>query len=240
MSENAKDFISLYNAIDGLLRKKLNKAKNEGFSQIVDLAWRENLIGAKQKDYLQLAGNLRNAIIHDDKHKYPDDPIAEPHPEIIEHLKMLKDFLETPPSIEGLPKKPPKVFKETDLLLDCLEYMRQNDFSQVVVFAADKTYALITREDIARWFETQIAEKEIVVSLEEVRLLEILSLDNKDDCKFLPRNARLTELVEKFEARDRTKIAAVLITERGKPTETPINIFTQYDIPEIISKIDTF
>lgn len=239
MSENAKDFITLYNTIDSLLRKKLKMDNFESFSSTVELARESKFIDSKQKDYLRLVGNLRNAIVHSDKYRYPDDSIAEPHPETIEKLKQLKEYIETPPTIEILPKKQPEIFKASDLLLDCLQYMRQNDFSQVVVFA-DPTYALITREDIARWFETQIDKKEIVVSLEDVRLAEILSLDDKDDCKFLARTARLTELIDKFESHGRTRVAAVLITNNGKATEKPLNIFTQYDIPDIISKIDAF
>lgn len=239
MSEKAKEFIDLYNELDSSLKKILKLREEDGFSSKVDRAKNENLITTKQKELLLLIGRLRNAIIHDDKHKYPDDPIAEPHPETIERLRQLKEIIENPPTVDLLPKNKPIPFKASDLLLDCLEYMRQNDFSQVVAFS-DPTYALITREDIARWFETQIEKKEIVVSLEDVRLAEILSLDDKDDCKFLARTAHLTELVEKFESQGRTRIAAVLITNNGKATETPLNIFTQYDIPDIISKIDTF
>lgn len=240
MSGNAQDFINSFDEVHALLRKKLKLNDFEDFSSTIAKAKESSLISAEAKDYLLLVGRLRNAIIHDVKYKYPKDPIAEPHPDTIENLKRLKDKIENPPIVDNLPKNKPKVFKESDLLLDCLEYMRQNDFSQIVVLGADQTHALITREDIARWFETQIAEKEIVVSLEDVRLAEILSLDDKDDCKFLARTAHLTELVEKFESQGRTRIAAVLITNNGKATETPLNIFTQYDIPDIISKIDTF
>jgi predicted transcriptional regulator len=239
MSENAKEFIHLYNELDSSLKRILKLREVDGFSTKVDRAKNENLITAKQKELLLLVGRLRNAIIHDDKYKYPNDPIAEPNPEIITRLMQIKESIENPPTIDKLPKNPPKIFEASDLLLDCLQYMRQNDFSQVVVFS-DQTYALITREDIARWFETQIDNNEIVISLEDIRLQEILNLDNKDDCKFLSRTARLTELIEKFQSHGRTRIVAVLITERGKPTEKPLNIFTQYDIPDVMSKIDTF
>lgn len=239
MTGNAKEFIDLYNELDGFLKRKFKLQENVGFSSKVNRAKEERLITTKQKEYLLLVGNLRNAILHEDKHKFPEDPIAEPHPETVERLRQLKELIETPPTVDNLPKNQPTIFKASDLLLYCLQYMRQNDFSQVVVFA-DPTYALITREDIARWFETQIDKKEIVVSLEDVRLAEILSLDDKDDCKFLARTARLTELIDKFESHGRTRVAAVLITNNGKATEKPLNIFTQYDIPDIISKIDTF
>lgn len=239
MSENGKEFITLYNELDSLFRKKLNLREYTDFSSEIYQAKEAKLIDSKQKDYLLLVGKLRNAIIHDDKYRYPDDPIAEPHPDTIEKLRQLKDLIETPPTIDDLPKHQPRIFNWSDDLLECLQHMRQNDFSQVVVFSG-KTYDLITREDIARWFEMQIDNKEILVSLEYKKLEEILHVDQKDDCAFLHRKALLPELLEKFETQGRTRVAAVLITDKGKPTEKPINIFTQYDIPEIISKMETF
>lgn len=239
MTENAKEFISIYLELDSLLSKRLRLREFVEFSSKISQAKDKGLISKNQKEYLLLVGRLRNAIIHDVQYKFPENPIAEPHPDTIEKLKQLKEYIETPPTVDSIPKNPLNIFKSSDLLLECLDYMRRNDFSQIVVFAGP-TYTLITREDIARWFESQISNKEIVISLEDVRLADVLSLDNKDDCKFLPRNTRLTELIEKFESQDRTRIAAVLITDKGKPTEVPLNIFTQYDIPDIISKIDTF
>ncbi len=235
MPDNAKEFIALYNAIHVVLRRKTNLQVDADYSSVVSEAKNARLIDAKQKEYLLLVGRLRNAIVHDES--YPNEIIAEPHPQTIEKLRQLKAMIENPPTVDCLLKNKPEIFKSSHRLLDCLQYMHDNDYSQVVVSTGSE-HTLITREDIACWFEMQIDKNEILISLEDKTLEEILSVENKDDCKFLQKKAKLADLLVMFETRGREKLAAVLITEHGRPTETPINIFTHYDLPEIIGKLE--
>lgn len=235
MPDDANEFIALHNALHTLLRRKTGLREDADYSSVVSHAKNARLIDAKQKEYLLLVGRLRNAIVHDEC--YPNEIIAEPHPQTIEKLRQLKAKIENPPTIDNLAKNQPKIFKASDRLLECLQHMHAHDYSQIVVSTGNE-HTLITREDIACWFEKQIVQNEILISLEDKTLEEILSVENKDDCKFLQKNAKLADLLAMFETRDREKLAAVLITEHGRPAETPINIFTHYDLPEIIGKLE--
>lgn len=240
MSQNASKFLNLFNHIESLLKKKLNiRYKQQDYSSIIREAKNTGIISDDQFNRLYLVGNLRNAIVHDNNFNFPEDPIADPHPEIITWLEKIKDFLENPPTIQNLPVHEVKIFQESDDLFDCIAYMHQHDYSQVIIFSG-KEYGLITREDIARWFEMQIEGKDLIISIENQKIKELNALDFKDQCKFLSRNSNLLDLLDIFKDNNRTKIAAVLITENGKNTNKPINIFTYWDLPEIIKKIELY
>lgn len=239
MAGRAKEFIDLYNEFKDLLSKKFNVPHDqESFPPLILLARDNHLINSREIPSLELIGRLRNAIIHDSKHKYPDDPIAEPHADVIDKLRKIKERIEKPPLVEGLLKPELRVFKESDSFLECLAYMHQKDYSQVIV-SLGKRYGVLTREDVARWFEEHIENKEICLSLENITLQDIFPVIEEASCVFLERDAVLQKLVDLFTETRKEKISAVLITAHGNASEKPLTIVTQYDLPEIVKKIGT-
>jgi predicted transcriptional regulator len=165
--------------------------------------------------------------------------IAEPHDDIIEKMRLFVEQLENPKTVQDLRSNPPRVFEEDEHLVDCITHMKKNDYSQVVVHC-DISYDLITREDIARWFEQQIENCELIITLEDKRIKDIFGINMKDEFRLLPKSATLLTLLDVFQQELREKIAAVLITEHGKNTEKPINIFTQWDFPDIYKEIEEY
>jgi hypothetical protein len=240
MGKNANEFNGLHTTIDGLLRKKLGLFDDKvGFASILSKANKERIITDNQKKFLTMINELRNIIIHNDNYLFPQQVIAEPHEDIIEKMRLFVEQLENPKTVQNLKSNPPRVFEEDERLVDCITHMKKNDYSQVVVHR-DISYDLITREDIARWFEQQIENNELIIPLEDKRIKDIFAIDLKDEFRLLPKSATLPTLLDAFQPKTREKIAAVLITENGRNTEKPINIFTQWDFPDIYKEIEEY
>ena len=241
MGENADKFIQLHTKIEDLLKRKLGLQKSkEGFFSLLTKAVDNLIINQNQYEFLLLINRLRNAIIHDKKFLYPHQAIAEPHVEIIKKLKLFSDRLEKPRTIQELNiNNSPRIFEDNEPLLSCIIHMKENDYSQIVVHL-ESEYGLITREDIAKWYEQQINEQEIKIILGEKIIKDITGIDFKDEYLFLPKTATLLALLAALQSKAHEKIAAVLITEHGKNTEEPINIFTQWDFPDIYKEIKEY
>ena len=240
MPNNASEFICLFNTIDSLLRKKLFiSEKYSNFFSIILKAKDSNIISKKQHEFLTLIGNLRNAIIHDDKFKFPANPIADPHDEVINQLKEIIACIDQPLKVQDLKASVPRIFDQEDCLFECIKLMREKDFSQVVV-KLDCVYGLFTREDEARWLEHQATDGGLSLSLKDYKIRDLQSLVIKDQCVFIARTASVIELADLFQRKSRPEMAAILVTEHGKQIEKPIKIFTHWDLPEIMRNIESY
>lgn len=240
LADNTSIFIRLYNAIDYLLREKTGLLDPQiGFLSIVNDSNKLHIINNKQYEILKIVGRLRNAIIHDHRFDFSKESIANPHDEIIIILEKILASLEQPLTIQCLKGSPPRIFDQDNCLYDCISLMRDNNFSQVVV-NFNGIYGLFTREDEARWLEQQATADEIIISLKDYKLKDLQFIDVKDQCLFISKTASVLELLVKFQDSSMPNLAAILVTEHGRATEKPIQIFTQWDLPDIIEKIELY
>ncbi len=240
MSENSQVFVCLYTKIASQLRKMLKVSDPYiDYSKLLTIAKDKHIISNNQLEVLSLVGRLRNAIIHDLKFLYPYDSIAEPHNELIKMMELIQDSLLKPLLVQNLKASTPYVFHQNDNLFDCIKLMREKDYSQVVV-QYDDSYGLFTREDEAKWLEHQADEDIIMISLKDFKIKDVQSVNVKDQCVFISKSTTAIELVDIFRQNSRSNVAAVLVSENGKQSEKPIKIFTHWDLPDIIEKIELF
>src|SRR5699024_11430787 len=88
-------FLAAINAIETHLRITLDAKRSDSFWWMVDRAVDKHLLSRRQGEVIKDYGNLRNAISHG---RYHDgEPIAEPHPVVVEDIEMLRGILMDPP-----------------------------------------------------------------------------------------------------------------------------------------------
>lgn len=88
-------FLAAFNDIETHLRIALDAKRSDSFWWMVDRAVDKHLLSRQQGEVLKDYGNLRNAISHGRYHE--GEPIAEPHPAVIEDIEMLRGILMDPP-----------------------------------------------------------------------------------------------------------------------------------------------
>ena len=125
-----------------------------------------------------------------------------------------------------------RTFLKDDPLIGALEHMRGGGFSQVVVREQDKL-ALLTTEGVAKWLEQQIQEE--VINVADAVVEDALAFELPKSFHLMSRRDTLEQAQAAFLSaveRGRERLYAVIITENGKPHETPLGVVTPWDVIE--------
>ncbi len=226
--EQASEFILVYNRLCDYLRQLTGGDTNWDFPLLLQKASDKNAGVRKYKDMLQAYNRLRNAIIH--WKDYPDKIIATPLEEEVVRFRQVVDSVCTPKRVIPMFQKQVQVFETSEKLSVALRYMKQEDYSQVVVRAQGK-HVLITVEGIARWLESQVENE--LVDIESATLGDILPCDTSLSFIFMDRNCSVYDAEAAFGetiGRNRPRLLAIIVTHNGRPTETPLGIVTPWDL----------
>jgi predicted transcriptional regulator len=225
MVSNGDRFEAAYNKIDALLRKKIDATRAIAFSAIViEAAKKDPTIRAYKDDLLEY-GDLRNAIVHD----RGTSPIllADPRAAAVVNIEKIWDRLSHPRKLRSLTRRGSlHVFTVDAKLTELLSYMREKDFSQVIAVQNQK-YLIVSTEGLAHWLEAK--SKEEIIDLSETRVGDVIVFEPKDSCRYLSADDTIDRAREVFATDVGKRIFSVLVTEHGRPTETPINILTPWD-----------
>jgi hypothetical protein len=224
------EFVHLYNQLDGHLRSMAGLDHMTSFMAVVDtLARNGNGVVRSYKDSLREFGELRNAIVHDKV--FPSKIIAEPLPEVLAQLQRAVDDIISPEHLIPRFQRTLKLFGLSDRLTDALEYMQANNFSQVVVFGTDRQFELLTTEGVSRWLASKL--KDDLISVRDTRVGDALQHDIDDTFAVMSRSKTVHDAHDLFAtalANKKPRIFAIIITQNGKRTETPLGMVTPYDL----------
>jgi len=225
---NGDLFIQKFNELDNLLHNITNLDRNIPFSSAVDHASIEKVTVRRHKDILKSIGRLRNAIVH--YRAYPEKILADPRPEVIEELESVLAAIATPQKLIPKFQKSIRIFNDDNPLSGCLIFMKENNFSQIVV-AHEGAHVLLSSEGIVKWLEN--ARDVGLADLEETTIENVLEFEDRNICQYLSRDDLLDEAFEKFEqaiSNGVPRLQAILISENGKPQERPLGIVTPWDL----------
>jgi CBS domain-containing protein len=124
-------------------------------------------------------------------------------------------------------------FSPGEQLRTALMYMREEDFSQVVVQVNGKL-RLLTGEGIARWLADRARQHEAIdlgrATVGEALLLESGELPNVE---VMPSQASVSQAARLFKdgiERGEPRLYAIVITANGRDDETPLGIVTPWDL----------
>jgi CBS domain-containing protein len=229
MTRNGDELVRLYNEIDAWLKKRSGAAGNDGLVARLDRV-RDQALIRPHVEFLKDVAGLRNAIVHD-RH-YPPEIVADPRDELIARLRAVCDALLKPPLLRSFGSKPVSLPGHSPLR-DALALMREKDFSQIIVKLAEKS-ALLSSEGILRWLEICVEKQSGLVAIDESMLDQIVEYEPEGSCAWLAASRPVAEAVARFaQARPSgaARLACIVVTEHGNPTEQPLRLITPWDLP---------
>ncbi len=228
--DRAGEFIRLHNEISAHLRRMMKVDSAIPFTQLVDLAGKQDATVRRAADRLKDYADLRNAIVH--HRSFPKEVIAEPTQATLERFSAVVDRILNPVQLIPAFRKELQIFSTEQPLIQALTYMRKNDFSQVIVRRNGKL-GLLTAEGIAKLLEEKATDD--IISIQESTVGDSLLLELQDSFVLMRRTQTVDEAREAFAMsieNGRPRLFAVLITETGKDTEEPLGIVTPWDLLE--------
>jgi hypothetical protein len=225
---STEEFIGLYYKLWDYFLETTDSDHSMDFDELVDKAAKMNGVVKNEarriKDFGKLSNTLRNHNLNQ---------IAEPTENALSEFKRLVDDIICPKNL--IPKFQTEIrcFSPNEKLVNALKYMRDYDFSQVIVQEGGKL-TLLTVEGVANWVGGQ-AEKE-TISIAEVRVRDALLCDITDSYVVMgPKNTiydaqeAFGKAIEKMHPR----LFAIIISDTGKPTGKAIGIVTPYDLTPV-------
>ena len=174
---------------------------------------------------LHSSGGMMNAIVHD-RGKAPV-LLADPRDDVVLEIEKIWNRLAHPRKLLSIRRSVPLcIFAASAALAESLSYMRAHEFSQVIT-VRDGKHVVLSTEGIARWLE--VKSKEDVIALSDTRLTDVLDFEPIDSCTYLKADDTVDRAREVFAKDTGKRLFSALVTENGRPKETPINIVPPWD-----------
>lgn len=190
----------------------------------------------RYKDDLREYGELRNAIVHDNRGA--GYVIAEPNTAAVESIEKLRDLIKKPPVIYPLFKITVLSHDINDSIDNAVREMTEKNFSQIPIISNGKFKALLTTDTISRWLGSNVADD--IFSLRETTIGHVLKFSEyPNNFLFVARNTTLFKVLEffdEFEGRGK-RLEALLITDSGNQNDKIIGIITISDLPKLLREI---
>jgi hypothetical protein len=225
--DRAQQFIQLYNQLSRYLREQSDSDANLPFYQLIKVVSTTHSTVRRYLADLKEYGDLRNVIVHNQT--YPQQVIAEPTEETIIQFTRMVESITAPKRLIPTFQRKLRLFSTEDLLLVALEYIKNNEFSQIVV-QSRVGLSLLSIEGIALWFAEQ---QRVEMSIGNVMVGDALAHEHPDNALFMARNAFVDDAREAFSTtltRTHPRLLAIIITNTGKRTEQPLGIITPWDL----------
>lgn len=214
-----------YNDIDRFLKSALNLPKENAFSAAVRSYARSNPRWV-HVDLLLDVAELRNLLIHGKTARgFP----AVPTPALAQELHACREALLNPERVIPRFQRAVKTVAPNDSLATVLHLVQAYNYSQFPVYDDKKFRGLLTENGITRWLAAHLSTDLTLVEFEDAKVSAALRQEEEPkNCAFIGRKASVDELRALF-YRD-VDLEAVLITDTGKRSETPLGIASRSEI----------
>lgn len=231
MDDQSGPFLDAFTAIEKHLRKILNAEKHLTFGELVERASKVSRPVNRYRDALKEFGELRNFIVHAYRRA---DPLAIPSPSTVARIGKIRDELLSPPKLVSVCGHHVEICSPADLIGTVAGKMLEGSFSQLPVYRDGALVGLLTAETVARWLARRLAHGEGI--LEEETVEEILRHGEEiHQHRLMGRGATVFDALAAFEdlIHAGKVLDAIILTDSGKPTESPIGIATVADVPRL-------
>lgn len=234
MNESAMDrteqFLTRFNELEQFLRDTTDSKREVPFGNLIGRAEDQNATVRRYERDLREFAALRNAIVHE----YPrGHVIADITPDAFEAFSKIVDRITAPEGVYPLFQRDISVYKESDPLTDAIKDLWNSGHSQVIVRIGNNL-TLLSSAGIARWLGRQINGN--CVDLSGASVADALAFEEEGGIAFIARNAPVDEARElflSFPNHHRQRLRALVITEHGKSTESPLGLITASDLVEL-------
>jgi CBS domain-containing protein len=228
-ADRAGEFIQLFNQVEKFLSRLVNRADYMPFGKLVEQASTRNAAVRANASTLGQFAKLRNAIVHDEG--YPLHIVAMPSPEALAKFRqVVREVIEPTPLIPAFARQV-HCFSPGETLSAALEFMRQNDFSQIMVREVNGRLGMISVEGIA-WYLAD-SFKGIAPPAEAATIGGVLALEPPGAFSVMSATRNVFDAADAFRNsihHDSTRLYAIVITENGDLSEKPIGFVTPWDL----------
>ncbi|MER2227656.1 MAG: CBS domain-containing protein [Carnobacterium sp.] len=223
---NAERFIASFNRIHNFLSFSDNeKEYKKPFYRLLDENEYRNPAVKKYKNDLQIFADLRNVMVH--KKLIPNSYIAQPTDKVVKHIEQIEDEIKSPEKVYPLFKRDVVQFNFDDLFIKVLKTISERKFTHFPVYKNKELIGLLTEKGITMWLANQLEDETIY--LKKTMVEEIVLEDTrKNNYLFIKKNMSV-EIAADLLKNDR-RLDALLITENGKVSESPLGIITPSDL----------
>ena len=231
---NGQRFLDAFNGIERILRSRNGADGRPGFVELVRTS--KDLV-PRQRNLLRDYADLRNAIVHTSS--LNGQLIADPRDDVVRTIEGQMELIERPPKVlDALRLLPPHVFQASDSIIAFLNIVKPPTyFSQAPVTASDRRIELVTTNAVARWI-AESWESPHGVILEESSIARILAFKEPSDrVEIRARDLKVVEAWRIFSGEAGDPPAAILITQSGRDTETPLGLCVPADLPAMLKAL---
>ncbi|MGD0479065.1 MAG: CBS domain-containing protein [Terracidiphilus sp.] len=227
--ERAEEFIQLFNRIERFLSQLVNPERTAPFWKLVDDASDRSAAVRAHAVALKRFAMLRNAIIHDAD--YPPHIVAVPSPDALSNFKRVaQEVLEPKPLIPTFATYV-RCFSLNDNLPTVLEFMREHDFSQVMVRSSGGRLQMLTVEGIAWWLADNLSGDQSQAN--KALIGDIIPLEPPGGFMILGPDKTIFDAADAFRNAihsEATRLYAIVITGNGDDSDTAIGFVTPWDL----------
>lgn len=234
MDDLSSRFLDGFSAIENWMRHTLSTDDKEDFNSLV-----RRMGGRVRRHSLELKSfaRLRNLIAHNHSHEMP---LAVPTLASVERIEVVGKLLMCPPLLITVAAKPVEECRPSDPLGRCVKKMHDGIFSQLPIYEAGQYCGLLTAETIARWLAASFLGDGSGIVDEQTVDEVIKHQESSENVEFVAKTAHVGQALAAFDRflHSGRRLEAILITERGRPTESPLGIVTIHDIPKLNNAIN--
>jgi hypothetical protein len=230
------EFEALFNTLDANLRERLAARTPAGgrrasFVEIVrDLSRADNAVAYMRHDLEEFA-DLRNAIVHS-RGLRGLRVIAEPVPEALDAFRRLVDDVTRPRPAVSLSGERVEPFPPSTPLSRVLTYMRERDYSQVVVQAEGDPLRVVTTSGITHWLEHHVGDGMVLLE-DDVSVAHALAHEPPRSFAVMDHTATVYDVRARFlefPQGGTERLHAVVLTHSGRDVERPLGIVTPWGL----------
>lgn len=228
---NSEVFIDLFTEIEQKLKEVCGDTFHTNFSELLRKSRNLSPVVQRYTNDLREYAQLRNAIIHTRRENFI---IAEPHIEVINELRHIRNLLYNPPRVSKVMKEKPFYATPKTPLLEMLEIFANKGFMRCPVVDKDKIICLITAKTLARWIITKPS------NFQNSTLNELIPYADSNDYIIVSENADIVSLIGQFKnsIKKGNYLQAVLVTKNGQINSPLTGILTPSDLPSLMELVE--
>lgn len=227
--ERAERFIVAFNKIEKYFNQQLNDTSYVPFFRaVLRLRKKDAIVNRYHNDLLEYS-ELRNAIVHE--RTEVNYTIADPHIEVVEAIEKIAAEMTAPKLVIPTFAKTLKVVQADLTVKTLLSVIRETKFTQFPVYRSKQFIGLVTDKSVLHWIARHVNDD--FTKLLKMPIIKLIDDNGSEpNYRFIPQSmdiykaeALLLDMFKKHEG-----IAALLITEDGRPNQKLLGMVTPKDL----------
>lgn len=224
-------FKTAFNEIHKFMQESLHM-RGEPFGVCLDKMLEQDLVRKKDFTFLHDCRELRNFVVHNQ-----DLYMAIPAVPVLERIEQILNYLIKEPVVYPEFATEVQIVNASDTMYRVMKIIEDTQYTQFPVYEGDKFINLLTENVLTRWLAKHVVKIQEMgfADLRETASDALKLHDDEEHWEFIPRHMTIVAATALFA--EKPVLEALIITERGKVTETPIGILTRSDALDMLDGV---